>query len=140
MIAAHCHNQTGGGYVDFGIYEKSKQKSYFTTNAKQTSAIVNPTQTLYTFLAGGVELELTFTSPLLCDDLYLLSRPVNYISYRVKSKGFTYLFAGTKSQQILNRQGDDLCIDWGYVYLAGKNSAKSNLMVGDYIQTKKKIP
>jgi Glycogen debranching enzyme len=86
VIAAHCNNKVGGGYVDFGLYKKPKTKDYFTARAEQLSANVLPTQTKYTFQAGGVELDLTFTSPLLCDDLYLLSRPVSYISYKVKSK------------------------------------------------------
>ncbi len=85
IIAAHTHNRTGGGYVDFGLYEKEPDKSAFERTALQKSVSVLPTQTFYTFECGPVELELVFTSPLLMDDLDLLSRPVNYITYQVKS-------------------------------------------------------
>ena len=86
MIAAYCKNKTGGGYVDFGLYVKEPDKTFFDQEAEQVSAMVLPTQTLYAFEAGPVQLDVTFTAPLLCDDLYLMARPVNYISYEVVSK------------------------------------------------------
>lgn len=46
---------------------------------------VQATQTHYIFACGDVELKLTFTAPYLLDDLELLSRPVNYISYQAKA-------------------------------------------------------
>ncbi|MFY9117540.1 MAG: DUF4964 domain-containing protein, partial [Dysgonamonadaceae bacterium] len=52
VIAAHCHNRTGGGYVDFGLFEKETQKESFVTAAVQKSASVLPTQTFYTFECG----------------------------------------------------------------------------------------
>jgi hypothetical protein len=85
VIAAHCHNRTGGGYVDFGLYEKETDKESFTKTARQKLASVLPTQTFYTFECGPVELELIFTAPLLLDDLDLISRPVNYVTYCVRS-------------------------------------------------------
>jgi hypothetical protein len=42
-------------------------------------------ETKYRFRCGKVDLVLTFTSPLLLKDLALLSTPVSYISYHVKS-------------------------------------------------------
>ncbi|MDR3184509.1 MAG: DUF4965 domain-containing protein [Prevotellaceae bacterium] len=53
--------------------------------AQQTSVNVHATQTCYTFICGAVELALTFTAPLLLNNLEYISRPVNYISYRVTS-------------------------------------------------------
>lgn len=85
IITAHCHNRTGGGHVDFGLAYLMKGVSGFETPAKQLSASVLPTQTIYTFECGPVELDLIFTSPLLMDDLDLLSRPVSYITYQVAS-------------------------------------------------------
>jgi hypothetical protein len=35
-------------------------------------------------------------------------------------KGLQLVSAGSKSQKILGKKGDDLRIDWGYAYLAGK--------------------
>ena len=53
--------------------------------AKQQWVSVNATQTKYQFDCGGVDLTLTFTSPLLLNDLSLLSRPVSYVSFRLRS-------------------------------------------------------
>ena len=53
--------------------------------AIQKSVDVLPTQTYYTFTCGPVELDLVFTAPLLMEDLDLISTPINYISYRVRS-------------------------------------------------------
>ncbi len=85
VIAAHCHNKTGGGYVDFGLFRKEENKTFFQEAAVQKSVNVLPTQTFYTFECGPVELDVIFTSPLLMDDLDLMTRPVNYISYQAKS-------------------------------------------------------
>lgn len=86
IITAHCHNRTGGGYVDFGLYEKVADKESFVNTAVQKSASVLPTQTIYTFDCGPVELDVVFTTPLLLDDLDLVSRPVSYITYQARSK------------------------------------------------------
>ena len=53
--------------------------------AKQESMIMNATQTSYVFSCGGVELNVIFTSPLLINDISILSRPVSYISMKTKS-------------------------------------------------------
>jgi hypothetical protein len=113
---------------------------------------VTATKTTYQFTTGGVDLELNFLSPLLLNDLQLLSRPVSYITTKVKandgknhnvevyigsssniavntpvqpveskqfeSNGLSILRTGTKEQPILQKKGDDLRIDWGYLYVA----------------------
>jgi hypothetical protein len=56
-----------------------------TLPATQQWVSVNPTQTRYQFACGGVDLSLTFTSPLLLSDLALLSRPISYVSFRLRS-------------------------------------------------------
>ena len=86
IITAHCHNRTGGAYVDFGLYELEPNKSTLSNTVIQKSVSVLPTQTIYKFDCGEIELDLIFTSPLLLDDLELVSRPVSYISYQLRSK------------------------------------------------------
>ena len=52
---------------------------------KQISVEVLPTRTIYQFDEAGVHLTLTFTTPALLDDLDILSRPVTYIRWDVRS-------------------------------------------------------
>lgn len=113
---------------------------------------VLPTRTVYTFGAGGVELQLTFLTPALPGNLEVLSRPVTYVLWQVRSTdGKTHdvslyldasaewavnttgqqvvwsryklgemdvLRVGTVEQPVLEKSGDNLRIDWGYLYLA----------------------
>jgi len=83
IIAAHCTNRIRNAIIDFGLSYEQPASTLFEQTAIQKSVDVQPTQTIYTFTCGPVDLKLTFTAPLLMDDLELLSRPVNYISYEV---------------------------------------------------------
>lgn len=85
VIAAYCRNKGGEAYLDFGLSEEMPAKPLFTETAIQNSVQVLPTQTLFDFTCGPVKLELTFSAPLLMDNLELMSRPINYISYKVSS-------------------------------------------------------
>lgn len=85
VIAAHCHNTTGGAYVDFGLYCDTAKVSVPMEVAKQKSVNVLATSSYYTFTCGPVLLDVVFTAPQLIDNLDLLSTPINYISYRVRS-------------------------------------------------------
>ena len=85
VIAAHCHNTTGGAYVDFGLFVPSSKTTAFENPAIQKSVCVLPTQTYYTFTCGPVELDVVFTAPLMLDDLDLVSTPINYISYQARA-------------------------------------------------------
>ena len=51
----------------------------------QISLNVSALSTEYIFGCGGVELTVTFTSPILPDDLHMISRPLTYIRYSVRS-------------------------------------------------------
>lgn len=171
VIAAHCHNRTGGAFVDFGLMKRVDLETGFAYKAVQKSVKVNATQTLYSFVCGAVQLDLTFTAPLLLNDLDLVSTPINYVSYKVASldkkqhdvqiyfeatpqmavdvdrqpvkfdkltkNGFTYVRTGTVDQPVLDRKGDDLRIDWGYLYFGGKLSSTESLALGDYFDAKK---
>lgn len=52
---------------------------------QQTDLTVEPVTTRYTFQGEGIELQVKFTTPLLLDDLDLLSRPVTYVTVQVRS-------------------------------------------------------
>ena len=85
VIAAHCSNKVGGSYVYFGLFRDSDQSAVFAKTALQKSVALSATQTHYNFSCGPVDLRLTFVSPLLLDNLDVLSRPVNYITYETQS-------------------------------------------------------
>lgn len=151
LLAIHVKNTAGGRYLDAGIVEVKKPKASIEV-AEQTSLDFTATQTKYTLKCGGVDVDLTFTSPLLMNNLDLLARPVSYVSVKtapndgkehkvqvyfgasstiatnVVSQEMTaesgttdelqYLKAGTKAQPVLEKKGDNLRIDWGYMYVA----------------------
>ena len=85
VIAAHCHNTTGGAYTDFGLFKNISTNTTSIETAVQKSVSVLATNTYYTFTCGPVELDVVFTAPMLIDDYDLLSSPINYISYQVRS-------------------------------------------------------
>ena len=118
---------------------------------EQTSVEVLPTTTIYTFSHPLCKLKVTFVTPLLPDRLEVLSRPVSYLFYEITptEEGHTFDvyvdlcaeiagdlgaqtmdatigdgFAriGNTNQKILNRGGDDVRIDWGYLYLVHENA------------------
>ena len=126
----------------------------------QTGVEILPTRTIYSFAGGGISLDLTFLTPMLPDDVDLLSRPVTYLIWSAHATdgakhevavyfdvsaeltvedlraqviatqqevgaGGTQLTQqvikmGAANQAILGRKGDDLRIDWGYLYAASQ--------------------
>lgn len=130
----------------------------------QSSVQVTPTRSVYSFTGGGVKVRLTFTAPLLPQDLDLTSRPLSYISWdvtsidnathdasiyfdassaltvneasqpvvwkREKAGDLTALRIGSQDQPVLAKTGDDLRIDWGYLYLAAP-SKSAGFALGD---------
>lgn len=159
IISAHCHNTTGGAYLDFGLFE-NKMKT-----AVQNSVDVLATQTYYNFTCGPVNLDLVFTSPMLINDLEKMSFPASFVSYQVKSndgqehdvqfyletsaqlaingssqntvttrtQALNYAFAkgGNTTQNYLNTTGDRP-INWGYVYLFSETNDTKNITIGDH--------
>lgn len=117
----------------------------------QTDVKVYPMRTVYTFENEIIRLSLTFMTPLLTDDLKLMTRPVSYISYKIESldkkahkvkllfgadaeisvniptqevMADTYengVFAGRGKQDVLCGSGDDRNIEWGYLHLFARN-------------------
>jgi hypothetical protein len=153
ILAVHCLNTGGGAWLDAGIAEQIADRPVDTfPAAEQTNTEITATQTIYTFKCGGVNLKLTFSSPLILQDLALLSNPASYLSFEVgsnddtlhqvsvftgissdlavnqssqevqasayASNGQSVLKAGTTSQSLLKNKGDDVRIDWGYLYIS----------------------
>lgn len=84
VMAIHCENTGGLAYLDAGLTDQLKPDVDI-PHATQTKVDISATQTFYTFTAGGVTLDVTFTAPLLPRDLTLFSRPADYLTFRVKS-------------------------------------------------------
>ena len=122
----------------------------------QTGVVVLPTRTLYTFANDNMQVQMMFVTPALPDDLDVLSRPVTYVTFFVRSLDgkthnvqfytdagadltvndaatqkvtwerasqgdLTALKMGSVDQPTLARRGDNVRIDWGYLYLAATN-------------------
>ena len=119
---------------------------------RQTRRHVTATRSLYRFEEGGVQLDVTFLTPALPEDIDVLSRPATYVEFEVRSADgrphevslhfdcgaqlavntveqkvtwsrlkiddLAVLRVGSTDQQTLARSGDNLRIDWGYLYLA----------------------
>ena len=158
ILAIHIANTAGGAWLDAGLVSKAVTLNPLAL-ATQKSVNITATQTKYEFKAGTVDLSVTFTSPLLLDDLHMVSRPISYVTYKVKSNDkkvhnvdvlfnasttiatntsgqevkadvanagpLAILKAGTTEQPILKKRGDDLRIDWGYMYVATPSTNKA---------------
>lgn len=86
VLAVHVRNTAGGRHLDIGISRRASSSYNSRLQPAQELAVeVGALQTKYRFRCGGVELELSFTSPLLPGELDILSRPVSYIGYRVRA-------------------------------------------------------
>ena len=143
----------GEEYSFLGYFRNAKK-------IKQTALEIDALSTKCTFENDKIKLYVRFMTPLLPDDLNLLTRPVSYmgVTYEkkdpsvkevsikvrianslclnrrnekpvkietVKLEGITAMNMGNEEQNPLNRSGDDLRIDWGYVWLAVVGEAKA---------------
>lgn len=72
----------------------------------QTGCEISAMSTIYTFEVEAVELKLIFTSPLLPDDLKILSRPVSYLKAEVRS-----LDGRSRNVRVNLYVSDDLCVN-----------------------------
>lgn len=86
------HPLIGAIRVDGQVYRflgkevtQNDRNEVFPQTAVQYQVSLSATQTHYRFTCGSVDLALQFVSPLLPEDLALLSRPVSYINYEVSS-------------------------------------------------------
>ena len=78
----------------------------------QTVLTVTATKTVYTFEKDGVALTVTFLSPLLADDLDLLSRPVTYLSLEARSTDgkphHVSLYIDTTGEWVVNKTDQEV--------------------------------
>ena len=150
--------------IDGKIYRLMGKLPAFEPAAKCISSVVSPTRTVYTYQESGVEIKLSFLSPLLVEDLDLVTRPLSYVSWSFtstdkkthaadiyfdisglacvdnKSQAVTFeklsvkqlevLKIGSKEQPILQKSGDDLRIDWGYLYAAASSGDVKSSFAG----------
>ena len=80
------HGMVGMVRVDGRAYRLMGQShNRLPDPAQQTALEVTPTRTVYRFEAGGVALALTFMSPLLPEDLEVMSRPVTYLTWEASA-------------------------------------------------------
>lgn len=162
VLAIHCENTAGGAYLDAGLVDEIKPEMNI-AKATQTSVSISATQTFYHFTCGGVELQLTFTDPLLANDLDIFSRPADYVTFKIhsadgkahqvqlyfsvagniavntpdqqvqwqrsKAGNMNVMRVGTVSQNILGRKGDNVRIDWGYLYMAIPQSKETSTLI-----------
>jgi len=118
ILAIHCANIQGGSWLDVGLSKEPQPlaSGSMIIPAAQKKVEITSTQTIYQFACGAIDLTLTFTSPLLIQDLSLLSRPVSYVSFKTKSNdgaahdvklyfgASTDLAVNTPSQEVSVRQ------------------------------------
>ncbi|HOK54196.1 MAG TPA: DUF4965 domain-containing protein [Armatimonadota bacterium] len=88
---------------------------------EQISSELHPTRSIYRFEAGGVALTVTFTTPLLMDDLDIMARPASYAGFDVVStdgkKHDVALYFDVTGEWVVNTT--DQKILWGRHQLAG---------------------
>ena len=120
---------------------------------RQVATEARPTQTVCTFAEGGLRAELRFSTYKLTDDLDRFTRPVTYVTLRVKGAkawkanlGISHLLAtedetaamttnrcavagmdavriGRKEQRPLCESGDMIRCNWGYCWAVGPSKA-----------------
>ena len=101
--------------VDGRSYRIMGRDPHGTPPLPQLSLSVMPTSTVYQFEGAGVHVTLTFLTPLLPHDLDLMSRPLTYLTWDVRSTdGQTHavqLLESTSSQLAVNNF--DQAVTWG---------------------------
>jgi len=80
------HAMAGMVRIDGKTYRFMGPDAICPDAVKQTSIEVRPTQTVYTFEQDGVELTLTFTTPMLPDAPALLTCPVAFLTCDVRAR------------------------------------------------------
>ena len=134
----------------------------------QISVNILPTITEFVFQNEDLTLTVRFISSIIVSELDVMSRPVGYFEYEIKTKDdeipelyfeisceccvndnrqeVTFfksdngIYCGTVEQNVLGKAGDDLRIDWGYLHLLEKDAYVCNSLESriSFIENKKK--
>ncbi len=84
VLAIHIRNTAGGQWLDAGLVRRvNTPEENRIQEAKQTDVTLTANQTIYRFDCGPVDLTVTFTSPLLLEDLTVYARPITYLDVNV---------------------------------------------------------
>jgi hypothetical protein len=137
----------------------------------QRSVTVLPLRTIYVFEGLGVEVTLTFLSPMLPNDLELVSRPASYVTFQVRATdgrphevavyydasahiavnspnqpvtwdasregGLQHMRVASSAQPVLAKDGDNLRIDWGSLYVAVPKASGITTRIGRDIEVQR---
>ncbi|MEP6684638.1 MAG: DUF1793 domain-containing protein [Parafilimonas sp.] len=109
LLAMHCTNTGGDAWLDAGIGTRQSIKDIIP--ATQNALYVTATQTKYLFSCGAVNLEVDFMSPLLANDLDMLSRPVSFVHFAITAKDSSIHQANVlfgESSSVAGNSGDEL--------------------------------
>ena len=71
--------------IDGRVYRLMGTAAVIPAALPQTGLKVWPTRTVYTFAGEGVAVDLAFTTPVLPDDVDVLSRPASYVTWTLRS-------------------------------------------------------
>ncbi len=85
VLAIHVANTAGGQFLDAGLSKEVIDPQEAVITAPQKSVQLKATRTIYDLSCGKVDIQMTFTSPLLLDNLDIVSRPVSYITFNAKA-------------------------------------------------------
>jgi hypothetical protein len=80
-IQAMC----GMVYIDKRPYRFAGPMPDIVPAMEQKSLVLTPTSTVYTFEANGIQLVVTFLSPLLANDLRTLGQSVTYVTFETRA-------------------------------------------------------
>lgn len=124
--------------VDGKAYRIMGASPSYVEPMKQLSLKVLPTNTVYEFGGGGVEVSVTFTSPLLVQDLDVLSRPVTYITWKTEATDNkthdVQLYFDCGSELSVNN--NDQMITWEQPVIKGLKTAKTGTQDQKYLNKK----